>query len=467
LDNQAAARGWFSRGATLLEGEGDCVERGWVELGLVGCSVTDVTRLAEQAAAALDLARRHDDLNLEAKALADLGLAQVSLGMVEEGTARIDEAMAIVSSGEVSVFAASQVVCCTLSACERCGDLGRAEKWMRVLERASAARPDDDPPTLFSFCHIAYGNLLCEVGRWKDAEGALSLGRSTAGRGFGNIRMGSTIGLAELRLRQGRGEEAGLLLAQCGDRWETMPARARLHYSRGEFDLAAAVINQALDQIGGDRARGVPLLALLVDTELARGNLVAAQGAAARALDLSDVPELPAVQAQGALAHARVLRASASMEEAAQVLRLALRRLQGTELPMLQATMHRELAEAVAVSNRAMAVSEARAALAIHERVGSPEAAGDVDLLRRLGVDARYEPHASHDPLAQLSRRELEVLALLKQELSNRLIGERLFISPRTAEHHVSTILSKLGLRSRIEVLAVELPLPRISATGA
>jgi DNA-binding NarL/FixJ family response regulator len=240
-----------------------------------------------------------------------------------------------------------------------------------------------------------------------------------------------------------------------------------LHYSRGEFDLAAAVINQALDQIGGDRARGVPLLALLVDTELARGNLVAAQGAAARALDLSDVPELPAVQAQGALAHARVLRASASMEEAAQVLRLALRRLQGTELPMLQATMHRELAEAVAVSNRAMAVSEARAALAIHERVGSPEAAGDVDLLRRLGVDARYEPHASHDPLAQLSRRELEVLALLKQELSNRLIGERLFISPRTAEHHVSTILSKLGLRSRIEVLAVELPLPRISATGA
>ena len=61
LDNQAAARGWFARGVTLLEGEGDCVERGWVELGLVGCSVTDVTRLAEQAALAVPGAERSID----------------------------------------------------------------------------------------------------------------------------------------------------------------------------------------------------------------------------------------------------------------------------------------------------------------------------------------------------------------------------------------------------------------------
>jgi DNA-binding CsgD family transcriptional regulator/tetratricopeptide (TPR) repeat protein len=459
LDNQAAARGWFARGATLLEGEGDCVERGWVELGLVGCSVTDVTRLAEQAALAVDLARRHDDLSLEAKALADLGLAEVSLGKVKEGTARIDEAMAIVSTGEVSVFAASQVVCCTLSACERCGDLGRADEWMRVLERASVARPDDHPPTLFSFCHIAYGNLLCEVGRWKEADVALSVARFTARGGLGNIRIGSAIALAELRLRQGRGEEADTLLAQCGDRWETMPARARLHYSRGEYDLAAALIKQAIDQVDSDRARGVPLLALLVDTELARGNLVAAKGAAARASELGDVPELPAVQAQAALAWARVLRASGSDGEAAQTLRVALRNLEGTELPMLRAAMHRELAEAVAVSNQAMAIGEARAALVIHRRLGSPEAEADVDLLLRLGVQVHYDAPPRHDPLGQLSRREREVLALLRQGLSNPVIAERLFISPRTAEHHVSSILSKLGLRSRLEILALELPI--------
>src|SRR5260370_20961187 len=102
---------------------------------------------------------------------------------------------------------------------------------MRVLERASAARPDDEPPTLFSFCHIAYGNLLCKVGRWKEAEGALSLARSTAGRGFGNIRMGSTIGLADLTRRQVPEEEAPRLLAQVGARLADRVQHARCHYT--------------------------------------------------------------------------------------------------------------------------------------------------------------------------------------------------------------------------------------------
>src|SRR4029077_2248307 len=112
-----------------------------------------------------------------------------------------------------------------------------------------------------------------------------------------------------------------------------------------------------------------------------------------------------------------------------------------------------------ALTDRAMAIGEARAALAIHQRVGSPEARADVDLLLRLGVEARYEPPLRHDPLAQLSPRERDVLALLRQDLSNRLIGERLFISPRTAEHPVRSTRSKLGLRSRIEILALEPPL--------
>ena len=60
----------------MLADEGDCVERGWVELGLVGCSVTDVGALATKAAEAVKLARKFDDLDLECKALADQGLVQ-------------------------------------------------------------------------------------------------------------------------------------------------------------------------------------------------------------------------------------------------------------------------------------------------------------------------------------------------------------------------------------------------------
>jgi DNA-binding NarL/FixJ family response regulator len=45
-----------------------------------------------------------------------------------------------------------------------------------------------------------------------------------------------------------------------------------------------------------------------------------------------------------------------------------------------------------------------------------------------------------------LSPREREVLSLMAEGRSNRAIGERLFLSPKTVETHVSAIFSKLGI---------------------
>jgi DNA-binding NarL/FixJ family response regulator len=52
----------------------------------------------------------------------------------------------------------------------------------------------------------------------------------------------------------------------------------------------------------------------------------------------------------------------------------------------------------------------------------------------------------SRDPLADLSPREREVLALVAEGLSNKAIAERLFVTDRTVEAHVAAIFSKLGL---------------------
>ena len=73
------------------------------------------------------------------------------------------------------------------------------------------------------------------------------------------------------------------------------------------------------------------------------------------------------------------------------------------------------------------------------------EADAAAALMRSLGAKGRAGPKA----VGLLSRREVEVLRLLGEGLSNREIAERLFISPKTAEHHVSRIYGKLGLSTR------------------
>ena len=103
-----------------------------------------------------------------------------------------------------------------------------------------------------------------------------------------------------------------------------------------------------------------------------------------------------------------------------------------------------------------------RAALGILEALGALPAAAIVRArLTRRGVrDLPRGPRRSTraNP-AGLTNRQMDVLALLGDGLSNREIGERLYLSTRTVDHHVSAILRKLGAgnRARAALLAREL----------
>lgn len=101
-----------------------------------------------------------------------------------------------------------------------------------------------------------------------------------------------------------------------------------------------------------------------------------------------------------------------------------------------------------------------REALEIFEQLGAGPAAERLrQALRATGVRGipRGPRSSTKENPAGLTNRQVEVLELMAKGLGNNEIGEHLFISTRTVDHHVSTILSKLDAHTRAEAVSLAL----------
>ena len=80
-------------------------------------------------------------------------------------------------------------------------------------------------------------------------------------------------------------------------------------------------------------------------------------------------------------------------------------------------------------------------------------AAGDVYVSRTLAASLLGELTGKRpqDPLSELSERESKVLSLVAEGLTNREIGERVHLAEKTVKNHMTNILGKLRVRSRVE----------------
>ncbi|MGR7027657.1 helix-turn-helix transcriptional regulator [Geodermatophilus sp. URMC 62] len=310
------------------------------------------------------------------------------------------------------------------------------------------------PRVLHAHCRLVYGSVLCTVGRWTEGESALLEVLSAFGTAVGH-RGDAATRVAGLRLLQGRFEEAGALLRSAFTARSAAEPLARLHLMTGNPDLAVGVARRELNAVASDRLRNGELLGLLVEAEIARDDVAAAMGWAARLNELAEGSEDAALRAQARVAVARVAAAHLDTQAALKAFQAALGLL-GDSRPLLSATVSMEVAEVLTrAGDRAAAVVEAQRALATFDRLGAKLLADRTGaLLRSLGSRSRGMVRAPDAAAADLSRREREVLELLRQGLTNGEIAARLFISGRTAEHHVGRVLNKLGMRSRAEAAA-------------
>jgi DNA-binding CsgD family transcriptional regulator len=447
--NSPAAGGWLTRAAGLLEQVPEGADHARLEL-VRSERAGDPLQAGRHAKAALKIARRLGDPDLEITALGRLGLAEVRVGAVESGMSRFDEAMAAALGGEASELETLGELCCALiAACDQTGDIDRLRQWNRLLGEATHERRE---LPVMSFCGCCSAEALIAGGRLDDAEHELS-------RALQIVEQTGTRGrcvdprarLADLLVRQGRFEEAEQILPGAdGDGW-TVRARAELHLARGEPAAAAVVLERRLRQIGMQNLLAVSVLDLLVQARLAEGNLGAATEAAGALETLAPTTETDRVRAYAERAQGRVAsagNAEGGLERLERAISMFARL--GMELEVGRTRL--DLARALREIDWQAAIAEGRSAMSVlHSARASYERDIAAALLRELGDESR--PLAAHH-VRELTRREAEVLRLLGEGLTNAEIARRLYISTKTAGNHVSSILMKLGLRNRSQAAA-------------
>ena len=246
VGSRAAARGWLGRATRLVE-EFDLLPlSGWVAL-LRAHDSADVEAAHRWAREARDLARRFEDADLELCALSQLGAALVQLGRLDEGVPLLDEAMAASLAGEGKrLHTVVYTSCNMISSCSQVAEVARAAQWIRAADDFTRRY---GCPHVYTLCRAYHGALLFAIGDWAGAEREYIAALRIGGSAERALRSQALAGLAELRLAQGRFEEAERLLEGLEEQLTSTSVLAALRLARGEASVAATLLRRRLREL--------------------------------------------------------------------------------------------------------------------------------------------------------------------------------------------------------------------------
>jgi LuxR family transcriptional regulator, maltose regulon positive regulatory protein len=337
------------------------------------------------------------------------------------------------------------------------GRLRKADHLLRRALRFAVEQVGDSLPATGEE-HVIIGELLYEWNELEAAAHRLKEGITLAERmGQFDTLVEGYVALSRLEIAQGNTEralesarEASKLAERSGVAEAIVEAaawNARLHLTRS--DMMAAVLE--LERIAGAPAVSVSMVR---ETEqLARVRLTVARGEHDEALRLLEELHQSADAAgrTGKLIEILMLQALALWEKSKreQAVRTLTRALALAEPEGYVRTF---VDEGAKVGDLLSATLEAR-------QRGHPEAATQIParyLAKLLAIHAQESatPGAGERLSEPLSKRELEVLALVAAGKSNGEIASSLFVSLSTVKTHINNLYRKLGARSRTQAIA-------------
>ncbi|HVS63370.1 MAG TPA: helix-turn-helix transcriptional regulator [Thermoanaerobaculia bacterium] len=300
--------------------------------------------------------------------------------------------------------------------------------------------------------------MLIWRGRWAEAERELVEMERELERAAPAVFQECAARLGELRRRQGRFDEAETFYGRAGGHRLALTGRAAIALERGSPERALDLVERLFRRLREeDRLVRVPGWLVQARAADALGLDEVADSAVASLRSLAAVAASPGLEATARFAEGFARRragpptACAAFEDAADLFASA-------GAPWEAACAQVEAARlALALGRCETARSEAAAALAVLRELGAEtDAARAAELLEAACEPGPDEaPSAPKNDAPPLSARQREVLALVAQGLSNREIGQRLFVSELTVKRHVADILTRLEVPTRAAAAAL------------